>query len=212
MNETLSISGLTAEEQRKLQTEFLWELRRLILKYNCGSGNSIRTEKAEEIFQSMMYCVSLYLARFPNPAEAVRRLPGGELFRRSLAAVREETVRAMKLYRRALATRIPTDLPVYNEMLDEGLPAFFQLYRPEFEAQETPPGPMAYPLLNEPQGISGVRYVSAYLREVIAENESCRKYGKNYIRAVLLLYGQKYRLDYHDLVVNIPEVLQESSK
>lgn len=212
MSETIASSALTAQEQEKLQSELLWELKRLILKYNNGSGNSIRTEKAEEIFRSMMYCVSLYLGQVPDPAEAVRRLPGGELFRESLRAVKGEVNRAKLLYRRAAATRIPIDLPVYNEMLDEALPAFFQLYDPEFAAHETPPGMMVYPLLHEPVGSSGVSYVIAYLQEVIDENGLCQKYGRNYIRAVLLLYGRKYHLDYHELVINIPELLAEESK
>ncbi len=209
---SLAASALTAGEQEKLQSELLWELKRLILKYNRGSGNSIRTEKAEEIFRSMMYCVSLYLGRLPDPAGAVRRMPGEKLFREALCEVKGEVRQAKYLWRRAVDTRIPTDLPVYNEMLDEGIPAFFQLYDPEFAAHETPPGMMVYPLLHEPEGMSGVSYLLAYLRETVAENMLCRKYEKNYIRAVLLLYGRKYRLDYHELVVNIPEVLEEEGR
>ena len=210
MNDGLAFSALTAQEQEKLRSELLWELKRLILKYNRGSGNSIRTEKAEEIFDSMMYCVSLYLGRVPDPVETIRRTQGGELFRSALGTVKSEVSRAKRLYRKALATRIPTDLPVYNEMLDEGLPAFFQLYDPEFAARETP-AMMVYPLLHEPDGLDGVSYILAYLREVIAENEFCRRFRRNQIRAVLLLYGRDYHLNYHDLVVNIPELLMQQS-
>lgn len=64
-------------------------------------------------------------------------------------------------------------------------------------------------LLYEP---GGIEYVTAYLKELIAENELCRRYSSNYIRAVLLLYGRKYRMDYHELVVNIPEILAEAEK
>ncbi len=209
MSDAISVSSLTAQEQEKLQSELLWELKRLILKYNRGTGSSIRSEQAEEIFRSMMYCVSLYLGGVPDPDETVRRMPGGELFREALRAVKSEVSRAKQLYRQAVATRIPTDLPVYCEMLNEALPAFFQLYDPEFAADETPPGMMVYPLLHEPNGLTGVSYVIAYLREVIAENILCQKFSKNHIRAVLFLYGRKYRLDYHDLVSNIPEILME---
>lgn len=212
MSDEIAVSALTAQEQEKLQSELLWELKRLILKHNGGSGSSIRTEQAEEIFRSMMYCVSLYLGVVPDPAETVRRQPGGELFREALRTVKEEVDQAKQLYRQAVSTRIPTDLPVYCEMLNEALPAFFQLYNPEFAAHETPPGMMIYPLLHEPDGLTGVSYVIAYLREVIAENMLCQKFSKNHIRAVLLLYGRKYHLDYHDLVSNIPEILMEEER
>ncbi|WBY64434.1 MAG: hypothetical protein ACFWUD_04105 [Thermocaproicibacter melissae] len=64
----------------------------------------------------------------------------------------------------------------------------------------------------EPENPGGIEYVTAYLKELIAENELCRRYSPNYIRAVLLLYGRKYRMDYHELVVNLPEVLAEAEK
>ena len=208
MNEIFSVPSADGCGEA-IRPGLLRELERLIVKHNRGSGNSIRVEEAEEIFRSMMYCVSFYLKRCPAPQETFAGMPGEELFRRSLRAVQDEVKRAKLLYRKAVETRIQTDLPVYCEMLRDALPAFFQLYDPELAAHETPTL-MVYPLLGEPpDGLGRVEYIEAYLHEVIAENKLCRQYSRNHIRAVLLLYGRKYHLDYHELVVNIPEILQE---
>lgn len=204
----ISVSGGSAGG--KFREGLLRELERLIVKYNHGSGNSIRVEQAEKIFHSMMYCVAFYLQRCSDPEAVLRDTPGEEVFRMALGEVRAEVEHAKELYREVLRTRIPTDLPVYCEMLRDALPGFFQLYNPEFAAHETP-ALMVYPLLHEPPSEpGGVQYLCAYLRELIEENRLCEKYSRNHIRAVLFLYGREYQLDYHDLVVNLPEILAEA--
>jgi hypothetical protein len=206
-----SMAASVLNKGTRLRTELLWELKQLILKHNNGSGNSMRVEQAEEIFRSMIYGIVLYLKKNPVPAEILCEISGAELYRRAGEFMQSEIRRAKTLYRKAVETRIPTDLPVYCELLREDIPAFFQLYDTKFAAHETPTL-MVYPLLHEPANPGGIEYVTAYLKELIAENEICRRYSPNYIRAALLLYGRKYRMNYHELVVNLPEVLAEAEK
>ncbi len=211
MNDGLAFSALTEKEQEQFRTDLLWELRRLIMKYNGNSGTSIRTEIAESIFQSMMYCVSGYLRTVSDPAQAIRETPGGELYRKSLACIKGEIRRAKRLYCRARATRIDTDLRVYNDTLDGGIPGFFQLYDPQFAAQETPVL-LDYPLQTDLSQKSGIFYIQAYLQEFIRENTLCKKYRKNQIRAALFLHGQKHHLEYHEIIVNIPQLMEKPAQ
>lgn len=208
MNNVFASPLLTAEEQEKFRSELLWELGRMIAKYNHGSGSSIRTEKAESILESMLYCVSVYLQSVPDAALEVRNTSGAELFQLGLREVENLVNKSKTLYREVLASRIPTDLIVYNETLDLGIPAFFQNYNPEFAAQENVVlTEFDYPLLHPVSSQRGVLYVKSYLEELKKENELCAGYSKNHIRAVLLVHGRKYHLDYRELLVNIPEVL-----
>lgn len=209
MNDLFASPLLTAEEQEKFRSEMLWELSRMIAKYNRGSGSSIRTEKAESILQSMLYCVSVYLGSVPDAAAEVRNTPGAELFRRGLAAVKDLVRESGRLYRGVLDTRIPTDLAVYNGTLDLGIPAFLRSYDPEFDAHEASALGLAldYPLQKPVGNLSGVLYLRAYLEEMKRENEFCAGYRKNYIRSVLLLHGRRHRLNYREMIVNIPELL-----
>jgi hypothetical protein len=206
MNEKLAFSALTEEERKGLRSDLLWELRRLIIKYNNGSGSSIRNERAENIFKSMIYCISAYLRSIPVPEEKVRNTQGGELFRTSLAFVKKKVHNAEKLYGQILDTRVDTDLRVYNETLDEGLPAFFQLYNPEFDAQDTP-AIIDYPIHHQRTDLSGIEFILEYLEELKKENVFCTRYRKNQIRAVLFLYGRRYHMCYQELIVNIPETM-----
>ena len=214
MNELFASPLLTAGEQEKFRSEMLWELSRMIAKYNRGSGSSIRTEKAEGILQSILYCVSVYLESVPDAAAEVRNTPGAELFRRGLDAVKDLVRESRQLYREALDTRIPTELRVYNDTLDLGIPAFLQSYDPEFDAHEASVLGLTldYPLQRPVENLSGVLYLRAYLEEMKRENEFCAGYKKNYIRSVLLLHGQKHRLDYRGMIVNIPELLLAAQK
>lgn len=210
-NSSLSFPILTAAEQSKFQSELLWELRRLILKYNGKSGSSIRTEAAEQILESMLYCVSACLRKEPDPARAVRATPGWEIYRRGLELVKGTVKESKMLYREVLATRIPTDLRVYNDTLNKGIPAFFQLYNPEFAAQQTIPL-LDYPLLCSLHDLNGINYLKAYLIEMKKENVWCRKYRPNQIRAVLFLHARKCRLDYRELIDNIPQMMEPGLK
>lgn len=206
--------ALTAEEQEKFRSEMLWELSRMIPKYNHGLGSSIQTERAENILESMLYCVSVYLRGVPDQAAAMRSANGAELFQRGLAAVKDLLQESKRLYLDVLKTRIPTGLMVYNSTLDLGIPAFLKEYDPEFAAHEATALNLSfdYPLLHQEEGLRGVLYIKNYLEELKAENLFCAKYRKNYIRSVLLLYGEEYHLDYHEMIVNIPELLMAQDK
>lgn len=214
MNDVFASPLLTAAEREKFRSEMLWALGDMIGKYNRGSGSSIRTEQAESILQSMLYCVAVYLEGVPDAAAEVRSTPGAELFRRGLAAVKELVQDSKRLYREVAATRIPTDLRVYNDTVNLGIPAFLQSYDPEFAAHEAAAAGLTfdYPLQKPVGDLSGVLYIRAYLEEMKRENEFCAGYKKNYIRSVLLLHGRKHRLDYRDMIVNIPELLLEADK
>lgn len=213
MNDEFASPLLTAEEQAKFRSELLWELSNRIVKYNHGSGNSIPTEKAESILESMLYCVSAYLGEVPDPAAAVRSTSSAELFRMGLKTVENMVEKSNNLYRDVLATRIPTDLRAYNDTVDKGIPAFLQAYDPEFAAHETALNfTFDYPLLHPQDDKQGILYIINYLEEMKRENEFCAKYSENHIRAILLLHGQKHHLDYREMIVNIPELLVEKEQ
>jgi hypothetical protein len=206
MNSVFAAPLLTAEEQEKFRSELLWELSRMIGKYNHGLGSSIRTEKAESILESMLYCVSVALKAAPDPGAMARAVSGAELFRRGLEQVKDLVEDSKRLTLDVLSTRTPTDLIAYNDTLDHGIPSFFQAYDPDFAAHETA-ALIDYPLLRQEHGLRGILYLHSYLEELKKENGFCAGYGKNHIRAVLLVHGQKHHLDYREMLVNIPELL-----
>lgn len=203
------------------RTELLNLLAEQVLRHNGGESSSVRVETAEQIFESMLYCIRAYLefqkrgpepeAEFPLGAELT--LEGGlspkELYRRGLEFVKKETLCAKAIYRGVLKTRVKTDLLAYNVTLDGALPGFFKTYDPDYAAHENGAltGSPDYPLLCNVDGGGGILYMKAYLEELLRENRFCARYSANHIRALLFVHGRKHGLDYREVIVNIPELI-----
>lgn len=212
MSETfLARAGLNAEESEQFRTGLLWALADQLGRYTAGQSSSVPEEAAENVLESMLYCVSVELSFQPDPAAALRVVLPDELFRRGCERVKGMVSDLKVLYREVLKTRIPTGLIVYNDTLDGAIPAFFKSYDPEYAAHENGAltGFPDYPLLCDDKSRGGILYMKHYLEQLLRENRFCERYRKNYIRAVLTLHGQKHRLDYREMIVNIPELLLE---
>lgn len=212
MNETaLGIPRLTEEENGRFRAELLNALAEQLRRYTGGQSSSVPAEIAEQVLESMLYCASVRLSGEPDPASALREIPAEELFQSGLARVKQLTEEAKAIYREALRTRIPTELIAYNVVLDGALPGFFKTYDPEYDAHENGglTGFPDYPLLRDDRSRGGILYMKRYLEELVRENRFCAGYRKNHIRALLLVHGRKHRLDYRELIVNIPELILE---
>ena len=199
------------------RAELLELLAQQVLGHNAGQSSSIRVETAEQIFESMLYCIRAYLESQQNGSEPGTELTQGvslppkELYRRGLELVKKETLRAKAIYREVLKTRVKTDLLAYNATLDGAIPGFFKTYDPDFAAQENGAltGFPDYPLLRDDRSRGGILYMKAYLEELLLENRFCARYPLNRIRALLFVHGQKHGLDYREVIVNIPELILE---
>lgn len=212
MNEAfLARAGLNAEKSEQFRSGILWALADQLGRYTAGQSSSVPVEAAEKVFESMLYCVSAELSVRPDPTAALREKSPEELFRRGVERVKGMVSDAQLLYREVLETRIQTDLIAYNATLDGAIPGFFKTYDPEYAAHENGAltGFPDYPLLNDDKSRGGVLYMKRYLEGLLRENRFCACYRKNYIRAVLLFHGRKHRLDYREMIVNIPELLLE---
>jgi hypothetical protein len=205
------------------RAELLDLLAEQVQRHNAGQSSSVRVETAEQIFESMLYCIRAYLesqqkgsepgADLSQAAELtqVGGLPASELYLRGLELVKRETLCAKAIYREVLKTRVKTGQLAYNETLDGAIPGFFKTYDPDYAAQENGAltGFPDYPLLRDDRSRGGILYMKAYLEELLLENRFCARYPANRIRALLLVHGQKHRLDYREVIVNIPELILE---
>ncbi len=206
------------------RAELLNLLGEQVLRHNAGQSSSIRVETAEQIFESMLYCIRAYLESDkispcnssedpPPPAEnlGVELPPPKELYRRGLELVKREILSAKAIYREVLKTRVKTGLLAYNATLDGAIPGFFKTYDPDYAAHENGAltGFPDYPLLRDDRSRGGILYMKAYLEELLLENKFCACCPVNRIRALLFVHGQKHGLDYREVIVNIPELILE---
>lgn len=204
-------AGLSEQEAEQFQKGMLWALTEQLKRYTADQSSSVPAEAAEKVFASMMYCVSAELSACPDPAGAMRSVSPDRLFRRGRERVKTMVLESEKIYLNVLESRTETDLTAYNSTLDKALPGFFKTYDPDYAAQENGAltGFPDYPLLHDDQSRGGILYIKKYLEELLRENRFCARYRKNYIRALLLLHGKKYHLNYRELFVNIPELILE---
>ena len=194
------------------RTQLLQLLAERILCYNGGKSSSILTEEAEKLLESILYCIRIYFDSAEMRDKDFAGITAQEAYRKGLQLVKDEVVQAKEIYKAVLKSRVVTDLIAYNVTLDGAIPGFFRTYDPEYGAHENGglTGFPDYPLLCDDQSRGGgIRYMKAYLEELQRENEFCGRYRKNYIRSLLFVHGQKHRLDYREMLVNIPELILE---
>ena len=65
---------LTHDDILNLQMQILQLLDEIIYKYNGNESSSIRKEVMEDISNSIMYTISLYLKTFVNPDDAIKSI------------------------------------------------------------------------------------------------------------------------------------------
>lgn len=199
-------------EPENFRKELQWVLAEQIKCFTAGESSSVPTETAEKLFESILYTVAAYLRTVPDPGEVMQHISPRVLFQEGRRLLETEVKQARQLWAEVKKTRIPTGLIVYNATVDQAMQAFFQTYDLKYAAHENGAllGFPDYPLLEDDQSRGGILYIKQYLEQLERENEWCARFRKNQIRAVLLIYGKKYHLDYHEMIINIPEVLLET--
>ncbi|NLJ30942.1 MAG: hypothetical protein GX424_04975 [Clostridiales bacterium] len=211
MNNSLSLF-LTPEETAALQLRMTGLLAEEVLRFNGGQSSSIRTEAAQSLLESILYAVTAYLDTLPDPPAALKTRDIGELREQGIVLLRRYTDECRALLPKVRATRVQTELIAYNHTVGECFgEAFFRVYDPRFQAQAAPAGPIDYPLYRDDWSVTGILYVRNYLTQLLRENEFCARFPKNRIRALLLAHGLKHRIDYREMLQNIPELIIEGA-
>jgi len=217
MNNDISLgASLNPEEIAEIQSHLMQMLGDEILRYNHDQSSSVPVEQAQILFESMLYCITAYLNTQPDPQNALKTRKLEELYQSGLDLVKQYVNDSHLLLAEAKLTRIPTDLIAYNHTIDSEIDLLLQGYDARFKAQYTTElstmAIISYPLLKDDLSITGILYIKNYLTQLIKENKFCSQFSKNYIRSLLLTYGVQYHSDYHDLLVNIPELILANKK
>ena len=197
---------LTDGDMANLQLQILQLLDERIYKYNGNESSSIRKEIAEDISNSNIYTISIYLKTFKNPDEAVRQIK-----EKGLRTIYQEgrkkintmlnTIRVMHIKAKANKLNIQND--TYNDTLIAGIQGFLKIYDPDFKAQDMKIT-ADYPLYNNLIGkLDGVEFIKEYLNSIYLENTFCKKFSEEKIK--YLLYG--YSCDYQKQIINIFEIV-----
>ena len=197
---------LTDDDMINLQAQLLQLLDERIYRYNGNDSSSIRKEIMEDISNSNIYTISIYLKIFRNPDEAIQSIKKQGL----MTAYQEgrkkidkmlNIIRVMHIKVKRNKLNIGND--TYDETIIGGIQGFLKIYNPDFKAQDMKIT-ADYPLYNNLIGkLDGFEFIKEYLNSIYLENTFCKKFSEEKIEH--LLYG--YSHDYQELIINIFEIV-----
>lgn len=218
-NYTLSLldiaykKGIIAEKKvQDIQLEIMQLLSENILLFTKENSSSVKTETAESLLSSILYCLNFYLLGFNDAQKCLDVLKTEhikKIYENSTAFIKDEINASKELFKLIKANKISTELIAYNDTID-GLNEFFYSYNAEFSAHEAPCS-IDYPLCFEIIDLQGVMYMKSYLKSIYLENEFCSLFNDSEINNMLTSYGNLYKFDYKDMLINIFKLVINNS-
>lgn len=205
-NSDLTISNgglaeaLTEQEEINIQAK-LWQLlaRRTEL-YTMGEHSSVRVETAQELLQSVSFCLDLYLKQSGNTKKLFAVADLEELFELGQKILEGQIELGQRLYSKACLTAPKIENISYVDTL-RSIGGFFKHYDYRFFAHLIPCD-IDYQLCHAvKEGLQGVEFINQYLGRIIMENEFVRKFEKESAESLL----KSYCSDYKGLLINIYE-------
>jgi len=213
LNEGLRSEILAASQVEQVQVKLMLLLSETILQYTRNESSSVKVETAENILQSILYNIDFYLMRFPSFEQAIDALlnmPLAELCIQGLKLVNQEVILAKQLLKEVQETKLPVSLIAYNDTIYKAISEFFSTYDAKFNAHDTQAS-IDYPLLFDDIHSTGITYIKRYLENLKLENELCSHFSLSNINLLLEGYGRKYRMNYRDVLINIPELILKNA-
>lgn len=197
---------ITEDDILNLQMQILKLLDEIVYKYNGADSSSIRKEIMEDISNSNIYTISIYLKSFRNPDEAIKNIKeqGLKIAYQEGRKKIDKMLNIIRLmYIKVKQSKINIENDTYNDTIIGGIQGFLKVYDPDFKAQDMKIT-ADYPLYNNLIGkLDGVEFIKEYLSSIYLENLFCKKFSEEKIK--YLLYG--YSHDYKELIINIFEIV-----
>lgn len=197
---------ITEDDILNLQMQILQLLDEIVYKYNGVDSSSIRKEIMEDISNSNIYTISIYLKSFRNPDEAIKSIKeqGLEIAYQEGRKKIDRMLNIIRLmYIKVKQNKLNIENDTYNDTIMGGIQGFLKIYDPDFKAQDIKIT-ADYPLYNNLTGkLDGIEFIREYLNSIYLENTFCKKFSEEKIK--YLLYG--YSHDYKELIINIFEIV-----
>ena len=190
-----NLGMLTDGDMERIQFECLALLAKQTERYNSGDSSSIRIEKAQDIFASIMFTVGVHLKIYHRPDDAVIALQNEQmeaLYHKGLKRIDDMVKRSKMLHAALLPKLIKTENEFYHSTAADGIQGFFKLYSPDFGAQEIHIT-ADYPVYNKAEKLLGIEFIHKYLEQIYHENQFCAKFAPEVIHHLLCGYNEKYK-------------------
>lgn len=196
---------LNGRQIERIKLELIELLGKETERYTNGESSSVKVEKAQELLQSVTYCMGVYFKSINNMNEKIELLQTEKvisMFNKGMDCVSSLKDRASVLLQNLIKNSLKTDNIAYQDTVFEGIPKFFHDYNIEFEAQEIP-ADIDYPLLDTITDLLGVEYIYEYLRRLTIENNFLKHFSDTDVSKLL----HQFDKESEQLLINIYEMV-----
>lgn len=173
----------------------------LTKQYTGIESSSVTYEKANQLMEAVIYCIQE--AQESGEATLVSRQQNAmQAYKAGAQLVRRKTEELLAFYEGSKTTFCAYGNGFLGDILQKGLPAFFQNYDEKYDPQNTILT-LDYPILVDLTAFGGIDCVDRYVRSLAKEQRFLAKFGEDYVRRVL----RAYCADYAELPENIAAIV-----
>lgn len=194
-------------------TDALYILQNLIVRYTKGKSSSIKEDTAVHILNSIYYAINAYIKGSANSSKGFSLMVQDDIvkmYEGGIEILKKSVLECKELYREVQENKLHIPNEIYNYMIDTVLPYFFESYDIIFAAQDVT-CTMDYPLVFDNMNIKGIYYIKQYLEKLKIETEFCNFFTQEAIRKLLRDYGRKYKINIIKAPINMFEILIDQS-
>lgn len=205
LEQALQHGLLTDVELQHMQTQIIKLLTKQLKRFTHGDSCSVKSETAQSIMLSILYTIGIYLKSLSDPdlcLNCLRQNQINDLFQEGRNIIDLRISEAKTLLSVINHDGLTFINQAYSDTLENGIPAFFTAYDPEFAAHETP-GSIDYPLSNDQMDSTGIVYIHHYLQQLYREDTFCLNFPGEDIQCLL----RGYHDHSEDLLLNIFELV-----
>ena len=166
LEEASYLNMLTEEELMLIQMQVIELTDEVVGRYIGIDNSSIRTEEAEQIFESISYAISVCLKTYELPDDALSVLKEKTL--KQVYQDGKKRIRGMlnvikMMYERVKKNTLNIQNIFYLDTIFGGIPGFLKIYDAEFNAQDMKIT-ADYPIYNNLIGkLEGVEFIKEYI-------------------------------------------------
>lgn len=170
--------------------------------YTSKQSTSIPYEKAQQLMESVVYCIEEVEKQEGNALVGGKALSSMEMYRLGVELVEEKVKGALALYNKLMTNFNSYGNFCLEDTIVKGIPEFFKWYDCRFEPQNTILT-LDYPILKDLSKESGIDRIYSYLKCVYLEQKFLGRFESALIREKLDQYDANYKL----MIDNLCEIV-----
>lgn len=175
---------------------------RLAEKYTGYESTSLSYEKAEQLMEAVLYCISEVELCKENAVLSIEEQSVQKMYERGVDCVEKKVKKALDIYHEILPQFMYYQNKYLYDTFIKGLPEFFKRYDIKFEPQNTILT-LDYPVLKDLSKYRGIDKIYAYIICIDLEQKFLRLFSESDIIQLL----RRYHSQYQDIADNLCEIV-----